>query len=194
MHVIPRENSGASAPAGGLTRRRFLGGLAVAGGALLLPARVRAHVLAPGERSVSFLHTHTGERLEATYWAEGAYQDGELALVNHLLRDFRTGDEHRIDPALLDQLHELARITGTREPFQVISGYRTPQTNAELRSIRGGQATHSLHLTGQAIDIRLADVSTEKLRDAALGLQRGGVGYYPLSGFVHVDTGRVRRW
>ena len=95
---------------------------------------------------------------------------------------------------LLDQLHALATVTGSRAPFEVISGYRSPATNASLRAKSGGVAVHSLHLEGRAIDIRLADVSLADLRDAAISLQAGGVGFYPQSRFVHVDTGRVRRW
>lgn len=188
------EDPGARPSPDGLSRRRFLGGLAVLGSALLLPPRVLAAASSRGERRVSFVHTHTGERFATTYWGDGAYLEGELARVDDFLRDFRTGERHPIDPALLDELHELAVATGTRAPFQVISAYRSPGTNAELRATRGGQASHSLHMTGQAIDIRLADVSTASIRDAALDLRRGGVGYYPGSDFVHVDTGRVRRW
>ncbi len=111
--------------------------------------------------------------------------------VNHFLRDFRTGDEHVIDRGLLDLLHNLARLTETRKPFQVISGYRSPKTNAMLRRASEGVAGRSLHMQGQAIDIRLADIPLGKLRAAALVTGRGGVGYYPASDFVHVDTGRV---
>jgi uncharacterized protein YcbK (DUF882 family) len=180
----------------GISRRRFLGGLAALGGALLLPGTAAAVTapLARGERRLSFLHTHTGEKLHTTYWGDGAYLDAELARVEDFLRDFRTGERHRIDPALLDQLHEVAQATGTRSPFQVISGYRSASTNAALRAARGGQASHSLHMVGQAIDVRLADVASISLRDAALELGRGGVGFYRGEDFVHLDTGRVRRW
>ena len=187
-------NTGACPATDGLTRRRFLGGLAVLGGSLLLPARVVATPTPRGERRVSFVHTHTGERFATTYWGDGAYLEKELARVDDFLRDFRTGERHPIDPALLDQLHDLAILTGTGAPFQVISGYRSPQTNALLRATRGGQASHSLHMTGQAIDVRLADVTTDFIRDAALDLGKGGVGYYRDADFVHVDTGRVRHW
>ncbi len=188
------ENPGAWPPANRLSRRRFLGGLAVLGGALLVPSRAFSASTSRGERRISFVHTHTGERFSTTYWGDGAYLDGELARVDDFLRDFRTGERYPIDPTLLDELHELALATGTRAPFQVVSAYRSPSTNAELRATRGGQASHSLHMTGQAIDFRLADVSTASIRDAALDLRRGGEGYYPGSDFVHVDTGRVRHW
>jgi uncharacterized protein YcbK (DUF882 family) len=180
----------------GLTRRGFLGGLVALGATALLPARAAGGVLggARGERRISLVHTHTGERLATTYWGDGTYLDGELARVEAFLRDFRTGERHAIDPALLDQLHAVAEATGTGAPFQVISGYRSPRTNEALRQERGGQARHSLHMVGQAIDVRLADVRTGTLRDAALELGLGGVGFYPGQDFVHLDTGRVRRW
>ena len=178
------------------SRRFFLhrsAQLALVGAALPLTAR-SVYAALPAARSLMLDHTHTGERFSTTYWGDGAYLDGELARVDDFLRDFRTGERYPIDPTLLDELHELALATGTRAPFQVVSAYRSPSTNAELRATRGGQASHSLHMTGRAIDIRLADVSTASIRDAALDLRLGGVGYYPGSDFVHVDTGRVRRW
>ena len=114
--------------------------------------------------------------------------------MNSFLRDFRTGDQHAIDPALYDLLNDLRLATGTRSPFHVISAYRSPRTNSMLREHGGGVAKGSLHLQGRAIDVRLADVSSVSLRDAAVELRRGGVGYYRGPDFVHVDTGRVRRW
>jgi uncharacterized protein YcbK (DUF882 family) len=181
----------------GLTRRRFLGGLGALAGALVLAPRLSRASVAPverGERVLSFVHTHTGERLALPYWGDGHYLAPGLSRIEELLRDFRTGERHPIDPALLDQLHDLRLATGSTAPYQVVSGYRSPATNAALRASRGGQASRSLHMQGRAIDVRLADVSTGVLRDAALELGRGGVGYYPESGFVHVDTGPRRRW
>lgn len=178
-----------------ISRRRFLGGLATIGGALALaPRQVMAAATDGGERVVSFLHTHTGERLSLPYWADGVYLPQSLSRVELFLRDFRTGEQHPIDPRLLDQLHALRLATGTSAPFQVISGYRSPHTNAALRAAGGGQARHSLHMQGRAIDIRLADVSSSALHGAALSLGRGGVGYYRSEDFVHVDTGPVRHW
>jgi uncharacterized protein YcbK (DUF882 family) len=147
-----------------------------------------------GPRVLRFSHTHTGEHLNVEYFSAGNYLQDALGEVNHFLRDFRTGDQHTIDPKLLDLLHHLASQTSSRAPFQVISGYRSPATNAMLRQRSEGVAAGSLHMVGQAIDIRLADVPLGKLRDAALDARSGGVGYYPASQFVHVDTGRVRRW
>lgn len=178
-----------------LSRRHFLGGLAAFGGTLALsPARALAGLAGGGERVLSFLHTHTGERLSLPYWADGAYLPQSLARVETFLRDFRSGEQHPIDPLLLDQLHALRLSTGASAPFQIISGYRSPSTNAAMRAAGGGQARHSLHMQGRAVDIRLADVRSSVLQGAALELQLGGVGYYAAEDFVHVDTGPVRRW
>jgi uncharacterized protein YcbK (DUF882 family) len=175
-------------------RRSFLLGLSGALAAAVLAPR--ALLASPGEeRILSFLHTHTSERLTVPYFADGSYLPEGLATLRSFLKDFRTGEEHVIDPALFDILNDLRLATGTTSPFHVISGYRSPHTNAMLREHGGGGvARGSMHLEGRAIDIRLADVSSAVLRDAALELARGGVGYYRASDFVHVDTGRVRRW
>lgn len=117
-----------------------------------------------------------------------------MAAIDRLLRDHRTGDIHRIDPTLFDQLATLSILTGGNRPYEVICGYRCPATNAMLREQGHGVATASLHLEGQAIDVRLAAVPLTTLRDAALAMATGGVGYYPRSDLVHLDTGRVRRW
>jgi len=147
------------------------------------------------ERFLSFHHTHTGERLKITYWEGGSYITDALKDVNHLLRDFRSNDTHRIDPVLLDQLFAVRMKLDTDRPFHIISGYRSPNTNAMLRGRgRGGVAKHSLHMSGKAIDIRVPGRSLEKVRLAALTMQAGGVGYYAGPQFVHMDTGRVRRW
>lgn len=146
------------------------------------------------QRTLSFVHTHTGEQLTARYFIAGRYQPHCLAQVNHLLRDFRTGDVHPIDPALLDLLYALQTCSGCDSPYAVISGYRSPATNAMLRRTTEGVASHSMHLQGRAIDIRLPGYSTQRLGELARGLARGGVGFYARSDFVHVDTGRVRFW
>jgi uncharacterized protein YcbK (DUF882 family) len=174
-----------------VSRRRIL--LATAAWPLgTAAATARAAVLET--RALSFTHLHTGEHLSLAYFSGGDYLPDALAAVNHLLRDFRTGDVGTMDPALLDVLHVLARMTGSRQPFQIISGYRSAATNEALHRRSAGVASASLHMKGQAIDIRLADVALERLRDAALSLRAGGVGYYAASQFVHVDTGRVRAW
>jgi uncharacterized protein YcbK (DUF882 family) len=175
-----------------VSRRLFLGGLA-SFGALALAAPATA-VPAREERVLSFFNTHTSDRLTLPYFADGGYLPGSLTRLERFLRDHRTGEEHPIDPALFDLLHELQRATSTKAPFQVISCYRSPATNAMLCAESGGVARGSMHLQGRAIDVRLADVRSAVLRDAACELRRGGVGYYRQSDFVHVDTGRVRTW
>ncbi len=173
------------------SRRRFIATLGVS--ALEAgPHWARAASAAP--RSLGFDNLHTGEKLVVEYFQAERYVPDALAAVNHLLRDFRTGDVGAIDPALLDLLHGLGTLTGSARPYQIISGYRSPATNAALHRRSGGVASGSLHMRGQAIDIRLADVRLGTLRDAALSLRAGGVGYYAASDFVHVDCGRVRAW
>jgi uncharacterized protein YcbK (DUF882 family) len=158
-------------------------------------ARVIGAAAEPSQRrSLSFVHTHTGETLSAVYFEGGAYRPSSLERVNHLLRDFRTNDVHPIDPRVLDILFDLQVLANRDEPFQVISGYRAPATNATLRKSSSGVAEHSLHMQGQAIDVRLGGFPTRKLRELAFTLQRGGVGFYPKSDFVHIDSGRVRFW
>jgi uncharacterized protein YcbK (DUF882 family) len=172
------------------SRRRFVTVLGAA--ACGLAARAAPAAAAP--RALRFEHLHTGERLTVEYFAAGRYLDDARAAVDHLLRDFRSGDVGRIDAALLDLLHGLQAATGSARAFQVISGYRSSATNEALRRHSSGVAGASLHMRGQAIDIRLADVPLAALRDAALSMRLGGVGYYAASDFVHVDTGRVRAW
>jgi uncharacterized protein YcbK (DUF882 family) len=174
------------------SRRGFLGVAAGAVAGLMAPKLAFSEALAP--RVLRFNHTHTGEKLAIEYWKGGTYEAESLGAINHLMRDFRTGDVHPIDPALLDFLHDLEGLTETSRPFEIISAYRSPETNAQLRNHTDGVAKNSLHLKGQAIDIRLTDVPLPTLHRAALATRRGGVGYYPGSDFVHVDTGRLRFW
>ena len=147
-----------------------------------------------GKRSLSFYHTHTDEHLTVTYARAGQFDPRALRRVNHYLRDFRTGEEHVIDPGVLDILWRIQQKMGCHGTYQVISGYRSPVTNQALRKKSNGVAKHSLHMLGQAIDIRLTDERTCQIRDCAIALQSGGVGYYAKSDFVHIDTGRVRTW
>jgi uncharacterized protein YcbK (DUF882 family) len=172
-------------------RRRFL---QHAGAALMLLPLGAAWARAPERRSLAFLHTHTGERLSSVYFQDGQYRVEELTRINQLLRDFRTGDIHTIDTGVLDILADLRVLADSDEPYEVISGYRSPQTNAALRRHSSAVAEHSLHLQGRAIDVRLPGVPTSSLRELALGMGRGGVGFYPQSDFVHLDNGRVRCW
>ena len=176
-----------------LQRRTFLK-MAVAGCSVLGLASARRAAAADGARIISFVHTHTGETLTAPYFLDGVYQPDCLESVNRLLRDFRTGDVHVIDPTLLDILFDLSVRADRQAPFEVISGYRSPATNEMLRYSSDGVAQHSMHLEGRAIDIRLQGFDTRKLAEHARALSRGGVGLYPASDFVHVDTGRVRYW
>ncbi len=145
-------------------------------------------------RALAFDNLHTGEKLAIDYWVEGAYVPEALGSINHVLRDFRNNEVHVIDPRLLDLLSVLHRQLGSTEAFQVISGYRSPATNAMLHAESSGVAAHSLHMQGMAIDIRLSDRPLDVLHATALGLNAGGVGYYPSLDFVHVDVGRIRRW
>lgn len=175
-------------------RRRILCSGGVAAPLLLLRPRSAAAALPPAD-VLSFVHTHTRESLTVGWRIAGHPDPLALRRIDRLLRDFRTGDVHPIDPTLLEQLHRVAALTGSRAPFQVISAYRSDRTNAMLRERgRGGVARTSLHLQGRAIDVRLPDVPLADLRDAARSLAAGGVGYYPQDGFVHLDTGRVRAW
>ena len=189
-----------------LNRRSFLGLGAAATAAALVPGRAQAAAAAAPaaagvatkrDRILSLFHTHTGERLKLAYCCDGQYQPEALAQLNHLLRDFRVNEERAIDPQLFDLLHELGGTLETDQPYHIISGYRSPHTNAMLRERGGnhtGVASQSLHMVGKAIDIRLPGVKLDHLRSAAASLKRGGVGFYPSSNFVHVDTGRVRYW
>lgn len=145
-------------------------------------------------RRLHLSNLHTGEALDVVYWEDGAYVPDALNAINIVLRDFRTGDVHPMAPNLLDLLTSLRTKIGTARPFEVISGYRSPKTNAMLASESGGVAHGSLHMQGMAIDIRVPDVALAHLHQAALDLSQGGVGYYPKSDFVHVDVGRVRHW
>ncbi len=166
----------------------------------MAPAAVAAAKAAPAKatRALSFVHTHTAEKLAIEYCCDGQYEAKALAKLNHLLRDFRTGEVKPIDPKLFDLLHELSSELGAEDaPFHIISGYRSPVTNTMLQKRGGahtGVASKSLHMVGKAMDIRLPAVKLKTLREGAASLKRGGVGYYPSSNFVHVDTGRVRYW
>ncbi|WP_020564480.1 YcbK family protein [Methylosarcina fibrata] len=145
-------------------------------------------------KTLAFEHTHTGDKLKLTYFEHGRYIEEALREINYLLRDFRTDDVHPIDTALLDQLFFLKQTLGVNKPFHIISGYRSPFTNSWLRRFSHGVAEHSFHMQGRAIDIRLEGVSSKTIRNAALTLAQGGVGYYPRDNFVHLDTGRFRTW
>jgi len=149
----------------------------------------------PPARSLVLQNTHTDEKLSLTYFEHGRYLPDALRAVNHILRDHRTGTIHPIDPELLDHLYDLRALLSTRhKPFQIISGYRSPLSNAILHQHSKGVAVNSFHTKGQAIDIRIAGLDSRVIRDAAIALRCGGVGYYEDSDFVHLDTGHFRIW
>jgi uncharacterized protein YcbK (DUF882 family) len=180
--------------AGGLLAGASVAGASVAGasaaGSLARPPATAA----PAFKRLALRNLHTPESLDIEFFREGAYVPDALAAIQVLLRDYRNGEQHRIDPPLLDYLHDVAQRLGVDPVFHVISGYRSPQTNALLRERSSGVARHSLHLEGRAIDVRLAGIDCAELADRALGLSRGGVGYYRKSDFVHLDTGAFRTW
>ena len=185
------------------TRRRLLkwGGVMAglsAAGALMRPARAFGAVSptrkGDAARRISLLNLHTAEKLELDYFRGDDYLPDAFAALRVLLRDFRNDEQHAIDPRLMDYLVEVAGRTGADPVFSVISGYRSPQTNEQLRERSAGVARHSLHLEGRAIDVRLAGVDCASLAAHALDLKRGGVGYYRNSDFVHLDTGAFRTW
>jgi uncharacterized protein YcbK (DUF882 family) len=192
-------------------RRRVLkaGGLlagASAAGVLALPARGAALAAAgvpaaggpaagaPVVKRLVLRNVHNPESLDLTFFRDGAYVPDSLAAVRVLLRDYRNDEQHAIDPPLLDYLHDVALGLGVDPVFSVISGYRSPQTNAMLHERSSGVARHSLHIEGRAIDVRLAGVDCARLAEHALRFERGGVGYYRKSDFVHLDTGAFRTW
>jgi uncharacterized protein YcbK (DUF882 family) len=141
-----------------------------------------------------FFHTHTLKRLSVTYKRENEYVQDALSNINAFLFDFRTGDLTNIDPQLIDLIYDIREALGSKGTYEIISAYRSPATNEMLRQRSGDVAKNSQHLLGKAIDVRLTDIELPELRDAAIAMQRGGVGYYASSNFVHIDTGRVRRW
>jgi len=175
-------------------KRRHLLKAGIGACALLALPNVQADMLKMNERKLAFLNLHTGERTQATYWARGDYLTDGLLAIKKVLRDHRTGETYPIDPGLLDMLQLLHYKMDSQREFHVISGYRSPQTNAQLNAKSSGVARRSLHMQGKAIDIRLPGHALADLRNAALSLQAGGVGYYPGSDFIHIDTGHVRQW
>jgi len=183
-------------------RRSFLKSSVVLASTLGLPAiskaadaaAAAAAVAAPNERTLRLYNTHTGESLRTLFWAEGQFIPDALQDINKILRDHRNNKISPIDPALLVLLDKVSAQFGSQHVLHVISGYRSPESNAKLHARSGGVAKRSLHMDGKAIDIRIPGKDLSHLRKAAMGLRGGGVGYYPDSQFVHMDTGRVRYW
>lgn len=175
-------------------RRSFLKTSVVLASALSVPAVARAAAAAPNERVLRLYNTHTGESLKSVFWAEGSFVPDALADINKLLRDHRNNKISEMDPKLLMLLDRVSAKFGGSDVLHVISGYRSPESNAKLARASGGVAKHSMHLEGKAIDIRMPGRDLAKLHKAALAEKAGGVGYYPGSQFVHLDTGRPRHW
>jgi uncharacterized protein YcbK (DUF882 family) len=180
-----------------ITRRAFL--KLAAGGALAATtpsvlARPALQLPAKGDRVLQLRNLHTGEKISATYWADGEYIHEEIVGLMNVLRDHRTNETMTMDLKLYDLLYTLQQQVEKNGSYHIISGYRSPATNAKLRSASSGVAKRSLHMQGKAVDIRLPGVELKHLREAALSLRAGGVGYYPKSNFIHVDTGRPRFW
>lgn len=185
-----------AARGGSVSRRHLLKlGSVIAGTALVPGAALAAlRVPYPPERALKFYNLHTGESLSTVYCENGRYVDGALTQINYILRDFRANEIKPIDPRLLDLLYSLNRRLYTPEPFAIISGYRSPATNAMLAARSEGVARRSLHIEGKAADIRVPGRSLLEVWRAAIDQWSGGVGFYPRSDFVHVDVGRVRFW
>ena len=177
-----------------VSRRSFLLRLSLAIPGIMSLCAWNSLSAAYSERGLSFHHTHTDERLSVVYTRENRLVPESLRQIDHFLRDFRTDEIHEIDPRLLDTLYIISTAAGNRGTFEVISGYRSFSTNALLRSKSTSVAKKSLHMQGRAIDVRLKGINTAKLRKIAISLKRGGIGYYPKSDFVHLDTGRFRSW
>ena len=175
-----------------VARRGVLKAFLAALPACAFPAAALAQ--APDRRRLRLVNTHTGEELDEPYFENGEYLPQPLGHYDWLLRDHRTGEVLPIDQRLLDLLVELAAQGGVEPQYWVISGYRSPATNAMLAATTDGVSSQSLHMAGRAIDVRPVGMTTAALRDLALARQAGGVGYYEQSDFVHVDTGRVRSW
>lgn len=180
-----------------LHRRRFIKWSLQAGLVCAMPTALKAAMLPtepPPTRELAFYNIHTKEFVETCYYANGDYLPSGLARINRVLRDHRTGDITPMDTQLLDALYTIRCNLGDCGTFSVISGYRSPATNAMLRRVTSGVAKNSFHMQGKAIDIRLRGCPTHKLRDTCIQARAGGVGYYPKSNFVHVDVGPVRSW
>jgi uncharacterized protein YcbK (DUF882 family) len=169
--------------------------LIFADGLVSSAAEAKLQVVSDSPYRLHFVHIHTGEHLNIVYRDDAGYDQESLARLNRYLRDHRTGEIHEYDPRVFDLLHDLTIALGNPSlEIDVVCGYRTPGSNEFLRIHGHGVARHSLHMQAMAIDIRMPGIPTTQLRDAALALHRGGVGYYATSDFVHVDVGRVRRW
>lgn len=178
-----------------MQRRAFLkSSLLLAAPTLSLPVLAKTAQAVPGERTLRLYNTHTGESVRSVFWAEGQFIPEGLKDINKVLRDHRNNKIAEMDPQLLLLLDEVNGKVGNGKELHIISGYRSPESNAKLHANSNGVAKHSMHMDGKAIDIRLPGKDLKMLHKAAMSLKGGGVGYYPDSQFVHMDTGRVRYW
>lgn len=146
------------------------------------------------DRVLRLANAHTWEKVDVTYWSDGAYNEDALAEINHLMRDHRANKSTQMDRKVIDDLHRLYKLMDTSERVHILSGFRTPETNAKLRKRSNGVAKYSLHMEGRAIDLNIPGKTAKQINDAALSMKTGGVGYYPAAGFVHIDSGAVRSW
>ncbi len=185
------------------TRRNFLGlGAIVLGAAAassIVPVKASAAIFSRGSqfggaRKITFRNSHTGETFSGVYRVGDKYLPDAFDRINIVLRDFRSNELFPIDPRVIDIIYSVHELSGRTEPYEILSGYRCPKTNAGLRSNSEGVAKNSLHMTGQAIDLRMPNFDTSQIKKLAVSLKAGGVGYYPKSNFVHMDSGDVRTW
>jgi uncharacterized protein YcbK (DUF882 family) len=179
----------------GFSRRELLSMGLVTVASTIIPHKTLAAIEEPeAERDISFYNLYSHENLEIVYWRDGKYLPEALSEINHMFRDSRTGKVKIINKNLIDLLFNLKTKLKTNEPFQIVSGYRSPRSNAILRKKKKGVARNSLHMYGKAVDLRVPGQSIRTVRYAAMGLKGGGVGYYPRSSFVHIDVGDIRYW
>lgn len=157
-------------------------------------SRTLANNRSIAHKALAIQNPHTGDNVQVTYFENGRYVTGALNEISHLCRDHHTGDVYPVDPSLLDQLFELKQSLGVSKPFHLVCGYRSPFTNAMLRSQSHAVAKNSLHMQGRAVDIRIEGLDTRVISNAAIAMQRGGVGFYHRDNFVHLDSGDIRSW
>ncbi len=189
--ATPSQNTSA----GLISRRRFLTRSSMAAaGALLLPSTKSAASILSTERTLSFHNVHTDEELTIRCCPEKDYDRETRLRFSSLLRDHHADEVREMDPGLIDIFFALSAFTGSTGTFRILSGYRSPETNSWLRRFSHGVAEHSMHIEGKAVDIRMDELSVREIRQAGMALAMGGVGYYPRSNFVHLDTGRIRHW
>jgi len=176
------------------SRRLFTAGIGAGLGALAFAGSPALAALKLPERRLRLTNAHTWEKLDLVYWADGAYIPDSMAAINHLMRDHRANRVKAIDVKLIDQLYILVNALETEEQVHILSGYRTPETNAALRKRSNGVAKYSLHMEARAMDINIPGIHAKDIHTNAIAMKAGGVGYYAKSGFVHIDTGKVRNW